>query len=235
MIKTTRFYILIYVFALGINAYASEQQESNTTTEKVIVETSLGNITVEIYPDKAPKTAKYFLRLVDDEAYRNATFYRAVNLKNTPLTVLDDGNTRELHIIQGGVGSDKAAEMPSVEHETTEQTGLRHMNGTISIARPTNSEFFITIGENPGADYGDNDISPQGYAAFGQVISGMDVVHKINQQQTVGSVAPVGTIAETLSITEMRKMQESDWEKWEKPQHIIKPVIILQAYRLRAK
>jgi peptidyl-prolyl cis-trans isomerase A (cyclophilin A) len=222
---------LLCIIVFGLIACSNEKQKDNAV--QFVFETSLGDITVEVYPDKAPKTVNYFLGLVDKGVYNNITFYRAMNHANTPMFVADDGKTSEIRIIHGGVGSSKAQELPAVEHETTQDTGLRHVDGTISLSHPpTNSEFWITIGENPGADFG-NELQPKGYAAFGQVVNGMKVVHKINNQPTIGSVSPVGTIPETLAMTEIRKMQISDWENWMKPQQLIEPIKIIKTYRLR--
>jgi len=143
---------------------------------RVLMATDEGDIELEVYPDKAPVTAENFLNLVDISALDGGSFYRVVTYEN------DRGNPK-IEVIQGGRG-DAAAPMPTIAHETTADTGIRHEDGVISMARgavgTANSEFFICIGDQPGLDYGEiRNPDKQGFAAFGRVVSGMDVVRRI--------------------------------------------------------
>ncbi len=115
--------------------------------------------------------------------YRKAVFYRAVTLKNQRKKKV------KIEVIQGGLFQDIKDMMPPIKLETTKQTGLHHLNGTLSMARnepnSATSEFFICIGKQPSLDYGGKrNPDGQGFAAFGRVIRGMDVVKKIQQQPT---------------------------------------------------
>jgi peptidyl-prolyl cis-trans isomerase A (cyclophilin A) len=146
---------------------------------KVLLKTSLGDIVVEIYTDKAPVTAANFLKYVDNRRFKDATFYRVVTPDNQP------GNDVKIEVIQGGLFEDNHPDaLLFIKHEATKQTGLKHLDGTISMARnepgTASSEFFICVGNQPELDYGGRrNPDGQGFAAFGRVIEGMDVVRKI--------------------------------------------------------
>jgi len=145
---------------------------------RVVMETEQGNIEIELYLDKAPVTAGNFLRLVDNGDLDGATFYRVVTYDN-------DRGSPKIEVIQGGLG-DASEGFETIDHETTEQTGIRHTDGVISMARgavgTASTEFFICVGDQPGLDYGQmRNADGQGFAAFGKVVSGMDVVHRINR------------------------------------------------------
>jgi peptidyl-prolyl cis-trans isomerase A (cyclophilin A) len=148
-------------------------------TTKCLIQTSLGTITVELYPDKAPVTVANFLKYVDAHLYDSSTFFRAVRLDNQP------NNPVKIEVIQGG-NVDSLKQFPPIPMETTEQTKLLHLDGTISMARSTPASatcsFFICINDQPSLDFGGKrNPDGQGFAAFGKVISGMDIVRKIQQ------------------------------------------------------
>ena len=145
----------------------------------ISMETELGPIQLELYPDRAPITVSNFLRYVDENRYEDFHFYRVVHMENQP------DNDVKIEVIQGGLGFDKhPMELPTIVHETTDKTGIRHLNGTLSMARlepgTASSEIFICINDQPELDFGGKrNPDGQGFAAFGKVISGMDVVRKI--------------------------------------------------------
>ena len=145
----------------------------------ISMETELGPIQLELYPDRAPITVSNFLRYVDENRYEDFHFYRVVHMENQP------DNDVKIEVIQGGLGFDKhPMELPTILHETTDKTGIRHLNGTLSMARlepgTASSEIFICINDQPELDFGgQRNPDRQGFAAFGKVISGMDVVRKI--------------------------------------------------------
>ena len=147
----------------------------------VLIITNAGDIEAEIYTDKAPKTANAFLRNVDKNYYKNSSFYRILNNDNQP------SNAPKSNLIQGGIWKTNYAQtlsVPGIAHESTKQTGIRHQNGTLSMARmepgTAGTEFFICVGDQPGFDYGGvNNPDGQGYAAFGKVVKGMNVVNTI--------------------------------------------------------
>lgn len=155
-------------------------QPKRTGHPQVKIATAKGDIIVELYEDKAPKTVAAFLKLVDDGMYNQGSFYRVWNLRNQP------SDAEKAELLQGGLWSRrrKRPDVPGIPHESTNITGLLHENGTISMARnepgTASSEFFICIEKQPGLDFGGkNNEDGQGYAPFGQVIKGMDVVLEI--------------------------------------------------------
>jgi peptidyl-prolyl cis-trans isomerase A (cyclophilin A) len=143
------------------------------------IKTSLGDITIEFYPKKAPITVANFLKYVDAHLYENTTFFRSVTLNNQPK------DSVKIEVIQGGeVDSTKV--FAAIPLERTFKTGLLHKNGTISMARDNpdsaTCSFFICINDQPSLDFGGKrNKDGQGFAAFGKVTKGMDVVRKIQQ------------------------------------------------------
>ena len=153
----------------------------------VVIETQLGDIELELYPAKAPRTVAAFLSLVKAGIYDNSSFYRVIKADEMP----SDFNTG---LIQGGIwktAAQKSNNIPGIVHESTKQTGLSHIDGIISMARSdtgtAKSEFFICIGDQSPLDFGKNGTPDgQGYAAFGKVFSGMDIVKKIQAKKSHG-------------------------------------------------
>ena len=154
------------------------------------IKTKFGIIEAELYPDKAPKSVAAILSYIDSGLYENTSFYRVLNDNNQP------SGSGAATLIQGGLWGTKdkqSATIPHLPHETTQQTSLHHEDGTLSLARQepgtASTEFFICIGEQRGFDYGgSNNPDGQGYAAFGKVVSGMDVVRRINAQPFNGEL-----------------------------------------------
>lgn len=142
------------------------------------VQTPKGNIQVELYVDKAPVTAGNFLTLVKKGVFDGGSFYRTVRSGN-------DKNPVSINVIQGGIQEkDSISGIKPIPHETTDQTGIKHKDGVISMARTkpgtATTEFFICIGDEPELDIrGLRNPDGQGFAAFGQVVAGMDVVGAI--------------------------------------------------------
>jgi peptidyl-prolyl cis-trans isomerase A (cyclophilin A) len=152
------------------------------------IKTELGDITVEIYEKEAPVTAANFLKYVDGGRYRDGCFYRVVTMDNQP------NNDIKIEVVQGGLSAETQGNMlPPIAHERTDQTGILHKNGVISMARlkpgSASSEFFICVGDQPDLDYGGKrNPDGQGFSAFGKVIDGMDVVKKIHLQPVKGQM-----------------------------------------------
>ena len=141
--------------------------------------TSLGPIDIEINVGAAPVTADNFLRLADNGHLDGGSFYRTVSPDN-------DNGSPVISVIQGGIGRAPKPFQP-IAHETTEQTGLLHVDGAISMARgpvgTATTEFFICIGDQPALDFGgERNADGQGFAVFGRVLAGMDVVKAIHRQ-----------------------------------------------------
>lgn len=155
---------------------------------RVVLGTELGDITLEIYYEQAPITAENFMRYVVERRFRGATFYRTVRLDNQP------DNSVKIEVIQGGLKDDlDSLGLPPIPHETTAKTCILHKDGTVSMARrepgTASSEIFICIGDQPELDFGGKrNPDGQGFAAFGRVIAGMDVVRRIQSQPADGQM-----------------------------------------------
>ncbi|MCF2446476.1 peptidylprolyl isomerase [Dyadobacter sp. CY345] len=173
--------------------------------QNVLVETDKGDITIRLDTEKAPVTCENFLKYVDQKRYDGAIFYRVVKPDNQP------NNKIKIEVIQGGVKDDTAKNLPPIIHETTKITGLKHSNGTLSMARmgpgTASSEFFICINNQPELDFGGKrNPDGQGFAAFGEVVSGMDVVLKIQSGQT-GSGDASQLLKQPVKITRVRRLK----------------------------
>jgi len=155
---------------------------------RVRIKTELGDIVLEVYPDKAPLTAANFLKYVDQGLFREGSFYRVVRPDNQP------GAKVLIEVIQGGLALvDHPPGLPPIAHETTLTTGLRHQDGVLSMARDqpgtASSEFFICIGDQPELDFGGKrNPDGQGFSAFGRVVEGRDVVRAIQKQPAQGQM-----------------------------------------------
>ena len=182
MTRTNQNMRRIFLFALVVSLCLG----CTKTNPKLVLETEAGNIIVELYPDKAPITVANFLKYVSENRLEDATFYRTVMLDNQP------NNDILIEVIQGGLYEDFHPNyLDPIEHETTKQTGILHKDGIISMARnepgTATCEFFICMGDQPSLDYGGNRNSDgEGFAAFGKVIDGMDVVYKIHNSPASG-------------------------------------------------
>jgi len=153
--------IIISITAIALVVLSMFWGYYNSANPVIIIKTELGDINVELYEGDAPVTA-------------------AVTLSNQP------GNDIKIEVIQGGLYEEDKMFAP-IQHEPTVETGILHKNGVISMARnepgSATSEFFICVGDQPELDYGGKrNPDGQGFAAFGKVISGMDVVLKIHVQ-----------------------------------------------------
>lgn len=171
---------------------------------RVVIETASGDIEVELDAARAPVTVANFLRYVEARHYDGGRFHRAVKINpdNQPQ------NTVKIEVIQAGVNPDKSgAAWPPIALERTNGTGLKHTDGAISMARlgpdTATSDFFICIGDQPDLDFGGRrNPDGQGFAAFGRVVRGMDIVRKIQH-------APVEAQALTppIRIARIRRAQ----------------------------
>jgi peptidyl-prolyl cis-trans isomerase A (cyclophilin A) len=176
-----KIFTITAIFSMFSFGFANE-------TPRVLIKTELGDITVDIYEKDAPITAVNFLKYVDNNLFDGATFYRVVTMDNQP------NNDVKIEVIQGGLGfGESEKRFPPIAHETTEKTGIKHKNGVISMARnkpgSASSEIFICINDQPELDFGGKrNPDGQGFAAFGKVIEGMDVVRKIQQQPAEGQM-----------------------------------------------
>ncbi len=161
----------------------------------VVIRTSEGPIGVELDVGNAPRTATNFLRYVHYGFYDDGTFYRVVRQDNQPQ------NEYRIEVIQGGIDPERRElAFDPIIMEGTGETGLRHADGTISMARgeadTARGEFFITIGDQPELDEGGRrNPDGRGFAAFGRVVMGMDVVRRIQ-----GGAVDAQTLLEPVVI-----------------------------------
>ena len=158
---------------------------------RVVIRTSLGEIVVELRPVQAPNTTRNFLHYVDGGFYVGGSFHRTVTAENQP------NDSIRIAVIQGDIDRSRRDEtLDPILLERTSVTGLLHKEGTISMARfgPDSAvaSFFICVGDQPELNFGGRRNSDgQGFAAFGQVVEGMDVVLRINRAPADGqSLSP---------------------------------------------
>lgn len=182
-----RFFIFLICIIIACSS-------SKYTNPHIIIVTKFGDIEVELYPQQAPKTVAAFLSYIDSGYFKNAAFYRVLRDDEQPT------NAPKAELIQGGIWQTnyKLAEtIPGIPHETTQETKILHKDGVISLARQepgtANTEFFICVGDQPGFDYGGaNNPDGQGYAAFGKVVKGMNVIRSIyNAPESDGQFEPL--------------------------------------------
>lgn len=166
-----RILIFIVLIVISLNVYAAEP--------RVEMKTNLGSIVLELYPDKAPETVKNFLQYVDDGFYKNTVFHRVI----------------AGFMIQGG-GFDAALKQKPARSPIQNEAanGLKNETGTIAMARTSDphsasAQFFINVANNAFLNYKAPSQNGYGYAVFGKVVSGMDVVNKIAALPT-GSGGP---------------------------------------------
>ncbi|OYV01450.1 MAG: peptidylprolyl isomerase, partial [Burkholderiales bacterium PBB5] len=141
----------LVVAALSIGSLLCLARAAEPALPRVVIETPLGRIVVELDTKRAPLSAADFLRYVDKGLYNGAGFYRSVRRDN-------DRGTPTIEVIQGGLLDDSRA-LPPVAHEPTGRSGLKHLDGTLSVARSApgtggGAAFFICIGDQPGLDEG---------------------------------------------------------------------------------
>jgi len=148
----------------------------------LVLETEFGSIEVEVDTQHAPVTATNFLHYVENGFYDGGFVHRTVTPDNQP------NDTIRIEVIQGGVNPEREPERNDpIPLERTDSTGFKHLDGTISMARfaPDSavSDFFICIGDQPELDFGGmRNPDGQGFAAFGRVVEGMDIVRTIQRQ-----------------------------------------------------
>lgn len=193
---------LLALFALLLTAAPAFAQAPAPAPVRVALDTSAGTIVIELDP-RAPITVANFLRYVDEDRLDGTSFYRA-------MTVGALGG-----LIQGGASGASDRVLPGIAHEPTSQTGLRHADGVVSMARfepgTATGDIFIIVGNNMGG----LDATPAdpGFAAFGRVVEGMDVVRAIltsPRSPTAGEGVMVGQMLEPkIEIRDARRVEQT--------------------------
>ncbi|MCH7782279.1 peptidylprolyl isomerase [candidate division KSB1 bacterium] len=172
----TRLFIVLAALIFSISCNPSAV--TRTDNPVIVIQTEVGDIEVELYPDKAPVTVANFLAYVDAGAYESGRFHRTVTMENQP------NNDVKIEVIQGDKNPGSEVNFDAIPLERTNVTGLLHKDGVISMARggpdTATASFFICINDQPSLDFGGaRNADGQGFAAFGMVLSGMDVVREI--------------------------------------------------------
>jgi peptidyl-prolyl cis-trans isomerase A (cyclophilin A) len=173
--------IAIIVAAAAIAVVVASARPAAQSPVRVLVQTELGDIVLEVDAKSAPNTAANFLRYLDAGHYDGGTFHRTVKMDNQPDSPV------KIEVIQAGVNADRAKDgFPAIPLERTSVTGLRHVSGAISMARgqadSATSGWFICINDQPSLDFGGaRNPDGQGFAAFGRVVQGMEVVRAIQR------------------------------------------------------
>jgi peptidyl-prolyl cis-trans isomerase A (cyclophilin A) len=191
---------LLFVISSIANGHEEEPKEK---TVSVLIATDLGDIEVELDSGKAPNTVANFLQYVDGKFYDKGRFHRTVTPDNQPK------NKVKIEVIQGGINPEKMKEeFPAIKLERTRDTKLLHKDGTISMARDgpdtATSDFFICIGDQPELDFGGKrNPDGQGFAAFGRVVKGMEIVKKIQS-----SKAEDQTLKPPISIIKITRKKD---------------------------
>jgi cyclophilin family peptidyl-prolyl cis-trans isomerase len=172
--------------------------EAANPNPKVLMKTSMGDITIELYPDKAPITVKNFLSYVDSQKYDGTIFHRVIK----GFMIQGGGFTLDFHGIPA---------KPPIKNEAA--NGLKNKRGTIAMARTNvvdsaTCQFFINHVDNFGLDHRDNTESGFGYCVFGEVVKGMDVVDAIANVKTVTKQGRQDVPRDTITIISIRRVEK---------------------------
>jgi cyclophilin family peptidyl-prolyl cis-trans isomerase len=190
-----KFFLIISI--LGVLMAFATTIQANKTNPKVIMKTSMGDITIELYPDKAPITVKNFFSYVDEKFFDGTIFHRVM----------------KGFMIQGGGLTPDFTEKPTkstIKNEAANR--LKNKRGTIAMARmpdkdSATSQFFINHVDNPGLDHRNNTPEGYGYAVFGKVINGMDVVDAIANVTIMTKSGRANVPKETITIISIRRVE----------------------------
>lgn len=177
-------------------------QDAPPALPQVVMETASGEVIVELDTTRAPVTAQNFLRYVDAKRFDDTSIYRAVKI----------GDEGKYGLVQGGIRGDRKRAFPPIAHESPATTHLSHLDATISMAREApgsaTGDFFFIVGDLVALD-GAPDKDDPGYAVFGRVVSGMDVVRSILElprSETADQEVMKGQmLAMPVKITRMRR------------------------------
>ena len=184
MLRKISLILILLVALVVLVSLITSEKKTESDTVKVKLETTMGDIHIDLYADKAPITVNNFLKYIDNGLMNDGAFYRVVHMQN------QEQNDIKIEVIQGGIsGNSDIARYDPIPLERTSDTGLKHLDGTISMTRgapdTAGSEFFICINDQPSLDFGGmRNPDGQGFAAFGMVTKGMDVVRAIQSVKT---------------------------------------------------
>jgi len=167
------------------------------------VDTEAGSFVIEVDPGVAPITVAHYLAHVDAKLLDGGAIYRIVTLAN------QGPETRhKIEVVQWGMNrpDDRPPPLPPIAHETTQQTGLRHLDGTVSMARAkpgtATAEYFVCVGAQPELDFGGGrNPDGLGFAAFGRVVEGMDVIRALHARGEADQY-----LAQPISVRAVRRV-----------------------------
>jgi cyclophilin family peptidyl-prolyl cis-trans isomerase len=202
MVHCRQFCVALALTVVPTSALGQER------TITIFIHTEKGGIDVQLDAEQAPGTVANFLRNVDAGLYDGGQFHRTVKPDNQP------DNKVKIEVIQAGVRPDKVkSEFPPIKLERTRDTRLRHKDGTISMARDgpdtATADFFICIGAQPELDFGGKrNPDGQGFAAFGRVVKGMDVVKTIQAAPADGQ-----SLKPPVKIVSVKRLPVYTWER----------------------
>jgi peptidyl-prolyl cis-trans isomerase A (cyclophilin A) len=192
---------IVAAAALAVCALSLAIAPAAAQTVRVRFDTALGAFEVEIDPARAPVTATNFLKYVDGGFYNGGRVHRSARLETQAARPV------KIEVIQAGINSARRSDgFAAIPLERTSVTGILHTDGTISMARSgpdtATSDFFICIGDQPSLDFGGaRNPDGQGFAAFGRVVLGMDVVRAIHKAPAEGeNLTPPITITRALRV-----------------------------------
>ena len=210
-------FLALTALTLAAPAAAQKKPAARPGLVRVQIVTDQGPITLALDTRRAPETTKNFLEYVDDGRFDGAVIYRSAKTRNAT----------QYGFIQGGIRTDARRILPPFKHERTDRTGIRHTDGTISMARRTEpnsagGNFFITLGALPSFDAKG---SFPGYAAFGHIVGGMAVVKRIHDGATGGRMGG------QMLLTPVKILSAKRLDGPSKPTGMVKPWLIKKPER----
>jgi cyclophilin family peptidyl-prolyl cis-trans isomerase len=193
-----KLFLVICLTALATNIHAASS-DAVSTSQSVVFETSQGNFTVELYPEKAPKTVANFLQYVKDGFYENTIFHRVIN---------------RFMIQGGGFERDMTEKNTRAPIPNEAGNGLLNEVGTIAMARTMDpdsatAQFFINLNDNQFLNYAGPDPESIGYCVFGKVTSGLEVVQKIGLVQTTFIGRNADVPVKVITIKSVKLLSEA--------------------------
>ena len=192
---------IVAAAALAVCALALLRAQAGAQAVRVRFETALGAFEVELDAVRAPSTVANFLKYVDGGFYDGGRVHRSARLETQAARPV------KIEVIQAGINPARRSDgWPAIPLERTNGTGILHKDGTISMARSgpdtATSDFFVCIGDQPSLDFGGaRNPDGQGFAAFGRVVSGMDVVRAIHRAPADGeNLTPAVTMTRASRV-----------------------------------
>ena len=197
--KIARIAAVLAVAAVATAAPAfAEKKKAEVSNPVVVMETSKGTVKIELWKDKAPVTVKNFLRYVDEKFYDGTVFHRVIT---------------NFMIQGGGFTPDMKKKKPHSPIENEAKSDVKNVRGTVAMARTNvinsaTAQFFVNVVDNKFLDHKDETARGFGYAVFGKVIEGMDVVDKIRNVKTTTKGSYRNVPAEAVEIKSIRRLEK---------------------------